>query len=368
MIYHGQGRTKSFSPRSESGECVRQQEIARWEVPDAEYIRLQLPVTEVAQKLGLLVQGRWVRCPHDQGHWARIWVRRNRLKCFTCGSRALTTIDLVMNSLQLDVNHAIKWVAARFTVPTRWERITTNLRGTTRHLYRDYPPRKRPPNLEPSIQALRRTAAWASLTPTAPRLADYFLKTIPHDSLVMTTTYREIQAAVHIGNRATLSRALAQIADLGLVETAREASGRDGFGYYAAPTTIRLTWARERFQRSVLGTNRAATQLIGSELNHESDKMVNHGQRGENRHKTEPRRSAEMPVKTKGNFVGEKDRFGEFQRAVLQLAESGLSDFHQISMAACQQAHDVGAEFPFDALGTVKNILGWRLRQGERVQ
>jgi hypothetical protein len=64
---------------------------------------------------------------------------------------------------------------------------------------------------------------------------------------------------------------------IGLIETQREASGNDGFRFYFSKTLVCLTWGSERFQ-SLLTVMGRATQYIGSKLNHESDKKVNHGE------------------------------------------------------------------------------------------
>ena len=64
---------------------------------------------------------------------------------------------------------------------------------------------------------------------------------------------------------------------IGLIETQREAGGNDGFRFYFSKTLACLTWGSERFQSSLTVMGRA-TQYIGSKLNHESDKKVNHGE------------------------------------------------------------------------------------------
>jgi hypothetical protein len=254
------------------------QKVAEFVVPDADYIRLELPMSEVAEKLGLDVRDRRVRCPRDSSHWAKIWLKKNKVKCFKCGSRACWgTIDLAMDVLQVDVGRAIKWIAMRFDVPTRRRRVTRNLWGTTRRFYTDYPAGKRPRRLEINLDTLRRSPVWASLKPTARRLATFFIETVPRDSLILSIPYRDLQLKLGAGNRGTLTRAFAQLCEIGLIETQREASGHDGFGFYASKTLVRLTWGSERFQSS-LAPGASATKYIGSKLNHESDKKVNHGE------------------------------------------------------------------------------------------
>jgi hypothetical protein len=263
---------------SASSFMREQQKLAEFLVPDAEYIRRDLPISEVAEKLGLDVRDRRVRCARDRSHWARIWLKKNKVKCFKCGAGACwSTIDLARDVLQVDVNRAIQWIAIRFDVPKRRRRITRNLWGTTRHLYVDYPDGKRPRRLEISLDALRRSPVWANLKPTARRLAIFLIGAVPRDSLILSITHRDLQLKVEAGNRGTVKRAFAQLCEIGLVETQREATGNEGFGFYASKTVVRLTWGSERFQSSLAAAGRGnATEYIGSKLSHDIDKKVNH--------------------------------------------------------------------------------------------
>jgi hypothetical protein len=172
-------------------------------------------------------------------------------------------------------------------------------------LYTDYPPLKRPRRLELSIDALRRSRVWAHLSPTARRLAAFLIKETPRESMILTLTYRELQTTLHAGNRGTITRAFDQLREVGLAETAREASDRDGFGYYASKTLVRLTWGSERFQSSIAAGGRA-TKYIGSKLNHESDKKMNHGEKPKTvkkvNHGAEPEKSTASPKKVCGDL------------------------------------------------------------------
>ena len=191
-------------------------------VPDADYVRGELPISDVAGKLGLQVKvkGRRVRCPNDLSHWARIWVRKNAVKCFHCRRPPWSTIDLVMQMLGNDVGAALRWIRERFDVPLRRVRVTTNRWGVTRHRFVDYPSLKRPTRLEPGVGALRRSLGWPKLSHGARQLALFLVEAIPRDTLLLTTTYRKLQRNVGIGNRGTLKRALGQLAGIGLVKTA----------------------------------------------------------------------------------------------------------------------------------------------------
>jgi hypothetical protein len=85
-----------------------------------------------------------------------------------------------------------------------------------------------------------------------------------------------LQRNIQTENRGTLAKAFAQLPEIGLIETQREASEEEGFLSYASKTLLRLTWCSGRFQ-SLLTVGGSATQYIGSKVNHKSDKKVNHG-------------------------------------------------------------------------------------------
>jgi hypothetical protein len=271
-------------------------------VPDAAYVRRELRISDLAMKLGLDVRGRWVRCPYDRGHWARVWVRKNAVKCFHCRRRPLSTIDLVVEVLGNDVGEVLRWIAPHFDIPRRRLRVTTNRFGTTRHAYVDYQAIKGPARLKPCAAALRRSPGWPRLSHGARLLAAFLLDTIPRETLVLTTTYRELQRNTGIGNRGTLKRAFGQLAAIGLVETAIEATGREIHGRLAGQTTVRLTWGSEAFQ-SWLNFRGAATKYIGSKLNQVESRNGQETEPG-TRQRTEPGEAAPSPSPSLVNSTG----------------------------------------------------------------
>lgn len=225
-------------------------------VPDAEYIRRELPVRDVAERLGLEPTGPRLRCPLDRSHWASLWLRKNMVKCFQCRCRPWTGIDLVMEILQLDVRGAIDWVAAQFDVPRRRRRITTNRWGATRHCFVDYPANPRARRLIPSLAAMRRTPGWPRLSHAARLLAAVLLDIIPRDTWVITTTQEELRLLTGIADRRAAKNAIRQLVEIGLVATAREGADRDArSGQFTTVLCARLTWGSPRFQRWLSGAH-----------------------------------------------------------------------------------------------------------------
>jgi hypothetical protein len=93
-------------------------------VPDLQAAK-RIPIDRVADELGLERYGHTLRCwrPERHQHGDRtpsvgIWARKNRMKCFVCDARALSTVDLVSSVLGLKTFEALLWLANRFDIPT----------------------------------------------------------------------------------------------------------------------------------------------------------------------------------------------------------------------------------------------------------
>jgi hypothetical protein len=207
-----------------------------------------------------------------------------------------------MQILGSDVGTALRWIGERFDVPQRRVRVMINRRGTTRHRFVDYPQLKRPTGLEPGVGALRRSLGWPKLSHGARQLALFLVDAIPRDTLLLTTTYRKLQRNVGIGNRGTMKRALGQLAGIGLVETAIEATDRDIHGRFAGQTVVRLSWGSATFQDWLAGGG-TATKYIGSILNQV---------RFPNRQESEPGAAASNGLEKRlGTAEGYETAFGE---------------------------------------------------------
>ena len=78
---------------------------------------MELPIEEVAARLGLAVARHVSLCPFHEDHHASLTYdrRRNRYHCFACGAHG-QTIDLVRHQLHCDFPTACKWLADRSNV------------------------------------------------------------------------------------------------------------------------------------------------------------------------------------------------------------------------------------------------------------
>lgn len=79
-----------------------------------------LPIEEVAQRLGLTVKQHKSLCPfHDDRHPSLSFsIQRNTYRCFVCGAHG-GTIDLTMHLLGKDFTQACYWLADENCIPER---------------------------------------------------------------------------------------------------------------------------------------------------------------------------------------------------------------------------------------------------------
>ncbi len=79
-----------------------------------------LPIEEVAERLGMEVRGHKALCPFHDDHHASLsfHIRRNTFRCFVCDAHG-GTIDLVMHCLHKDFLEACSWLSGKTYEPQR---------------------------------------------------------------------------------------------------------------------------------------------------------------------------------------------------------------------------------------------------------
>ena len=77
-----------------------------------------LPIEEVAERLGMRVVRHKCLCPFHDDHHASLSfkVSKNTFRCFVCGASG-GTIDLVMKYLNKDFKEACRWLGAPSNLP-----------------------------------------------------------------------------------------------------------------------------------------------------------------------------------------------------------------------------------------------------------
>jgi hypothetical protein len=249
-------------------EIVLQAELKRQDrhfnktipVPSAEYIRRNIPIKEVAQRLGLEPEPKGQRCvcPLDHNHLARIWLKKNWVLCHKCRKdgkgRHWNPIDLVMEVTRMNFKDTLSWFARYWRVPLCDMRLSTNERGTTTHSYAAYKPRPLPKTLTPSLELIKRSPWWSKLSRSTRQLVPYILKIIPGgDSPSVETTQERLRDLAGINHRATMAKAMQELRNIGLISTQRVAAPRQPLTRYTTHMLLRLEWASRTFQDWLTG-------------------------------------------------------------------------------------------------------------------
>jgi hypothetical protein len=318
--------------RAETAPAAGQGGESRTSLPDAEYVRKELLIRDVAQALAFEVQGRRLRCPLDRSHWASFWLRKNMVKCFRCRHRPWSTIDLVMETLQISMPDALRWLAERFKVPHRWRRRTRSRWGKTHSVLVDYPRCRRPKCLMPDIQELRRASGWPCLSQGARLLAGVLLETIPCHTPVVTTSQEKLRQLAGISNRGTVKNALRQLEAIGLIATAREAMNREArTGRFTTALCVRLSWGSPAFQDWLRATKYKCSKL--NTVKCANRHVIEHGDAAHGRERSEQVKPKKRAFEVRSG-VGSLTDFGQI---VAHFAGKG-GDFQEIVQSSVKWA------------------------------
>ena len=141
-----------------------------------------LPIEEVAERLGMRVVRPTCLCPFHDDHHASLSfkVSKNTFRCFVCGASG-GTIDLVMKYLNKDFKEACRWLGAPSNLPPLGEAVdSVHSRGGSA-VYRVLPPsrgdeRGAPSHLQASRKSLRSTFSTRPIvSPLSPQLQHFHL-------------------------------------------------------------------------------------------------------------------------------------------------------------------------------------------------
>lgn len=186
--------------------------------PDLGYIRRSVPIRDVASQLGLRINGNMVHCWRAENHQhgdrtpsVGLKQRRNFAMCFVCDHRSLSTIDLVMSVLGLNLLAAVQWITARFDVPH-------TSKGKHTHHAERWPERFRVGSNDSLEQTLIRSGIWASLTPAQRSIIPVLVTYAEPSTNVVTISYRGLMRFAGIGSPSTVATALKRFRSLRFLE------------------------------------------------------------------------------------------------------------------------------------------------------
>jgi len=176
-------------------------------LPDLQFIKTSVAISDVAAELGLEVIGNMIRCWRAENHEdgdrtpsVGIDRKRNRVRCFVCDPRAYSAIDLVQKVLGVDVRKAAGWIAARFTVPTipkgRHLRKHDEFRSISRA------------GLGGPLEMMIRSGLWAHLTPSEKAILAVLCELTDQGTNPLQLSYRGISRFSGVSSDSTIARVL----------------------------------------------------------------------------------------------------------------------------------------------------------------
>ena len=217
-------------------------------LPDFKWINAEVPILEVAQKLGLVVRGKKATCPECSKRRLTFTTVRNGWKCWSCepGGKMHSVIDLVTVHRNCPAYEAAKWIGENWRVAGRVQiEYSENAHGLERHTYRRYQPISVPDKSKPSIQALVASPGWREMPLSARVIAvTLFAMAETEDDRTVTIGRRALGelAGVHKSN--TIAQAVRELEAIGLFAVDRGSLGNRGY----RASTFKLTWWSQSLQ------------------------------------------------------------------------------------------------------------------------
>ena len=186
-------------------------------IPDLRWVNRHLPMRGVCSALELrLGPSGMIHCWHSERHKAGdrtpsvgICKSTNRLRCFGCGSKNLSVIDVVMDVQSTTVAGAVRWLQEHFEL----KYIPKGQHLKDKHAIRQYEVGHEKP-----IELLIKSGIWATLAPATQRIAQVLLCFAKPgerpDTFEVQLSYRAIQRYSGVRSFTTISDAIHQLADL----------------------------------------------------------------------------------------------------------------------------------------------------------
>lgn len=210
-------------------------------VPDLEAAK-RIPIDQVVDKLGLDRQGGMIRCwrPANHQHDDRtpsvgIHGRKNRVKCFVCDGRSLSTVDLVASVLGLGIFEALLWLDQHFKIPAlpKGRHLKHRSGGITRL----------PVGLSGNwLEEIVRSGLWGQMGAGETRLLVTIQAFTDHETGCATLSYAALRRYAGIHSNTTVSTALKKLVNIGAIEIE---GGRGGDGL-ATCNSYRITLESSR--------------------------------------------------------------------------------------------------------------------------
>ena len=212
-------------------------------LPDLKFIRDEVPILDVARKLGIKIAGRnvahcWRIEHHKNGdRTPSLSFHKNHARCFVCDTRSLSTLDLVAaHENYSTLNEAVSWILAGWQIPAipantklrrpqRWQSGRVGIAA--------FP-----------LERIVRTGFWASLDDACRAVLVALLCFLDPTSGEATISHRGLARYSGKASRTTITHALSRFENAGLIKVHRRSDGAT-----RKVSTYQMTLESDRFQR-----------------------------------------------------------------------------------------------------------------------
>jgi len=186
-------------------------------IPDLKWANRSLPITEVARKLNLhLGEHGMIHCWHPERHQhgdrtpsVSVRQKNNTVRCFGCGSKPMSVVDLIVDARGVTVADAARWLEQNFEV----RRIPPR-----RHLAEAGERRPYQVGTEQPIELLVRSGLWARLSAPAQGIVPVllsFAEPSGFETFQVEISYRGMMRYSGLKSFSAVSGALNQLAEIG---------------------------------------------------------------------------------------------------------------------------------------------------------
>jgi hypothetical protein len=217
-------------------------------LPDFKWINKEIPILEVAQKVGLVVRGKKTICPECSKRRLTFTTVHNGWKCWECEpvGKMHTVIDLVMEHRNCSLYEAAKWIGENWQVGGQVQiEFSENAHGRERHKYQCYRPIRVPDKSRPSLQALVASPGWREMPLSVKAIGITLLALVlEEDNHILSISRRALGEFAGVHKPITIARAVREMEAIGLFAVDRGKWGNRGY----KPSTFRLTWFSQAFQ------------------------------------------------------------------------------------------------------------------------
>ena len=198
---------------------------------DFKWINTEVPILDLAQKLGLVVRGKKATCPECAKRRLTFTTVHNGWKCWSCepGGKMHSVIDLVTVHRNCPAYEAAKWIGENWKVAGRVQvEHSENAHGSERHSYHRYHPIRVPDKAKPSLQALVASPGWREM-PLSTRVIGItlFAMAETEDNRVVSISRRAPGELAGISKSNTIAHAVRELEAIGLFAVDR-AHGETG--------------------------------------------------------------------------------------------------------------------------------------------